>query len=164
MSINYTSKQNARPLGQELLITGEMHTVGIIGVDTILANTVKLIEVPRQDLPISSISIPTYTETTSSIPGPGQFYVDYVNGYITFNASANGNIVSVTYYGKGSEIDSIDINELQGPVGVALTIAGAVTPVPLASDPALPQVGQIYFNTTTKNWTGWDGTGWRILG
>lgn len=126
--IPYSPKVNERPVGSELLISLEPHVVGIIGVATVVSNTVKLIEVPLQSTPTSTVVIPGYTETTNPTPGVGLFYVDYVNGYVTFNSSANGNSVQVTYYGRGSEIDAVDINELQEPVGIALDIDGAVTP------------------------------------
>lgn len=125
MPINYTSKTNARPLGQELLISNEAHTVGIVGVATVLANMVKLIEVPSQNF---AVTVPGYSITTNPTPGNGQFYVDYVNGYLTFNASANGNSVQVTYYGRGSEVDSVDIDEVQEPLSVAMNLDGTLTP------------------------------------
>jgi len=162
MSISYRDKQNKRPLGQELHIFNESHTVGIVGVVTIEANTIKLVEVPRKDN-LSSVSIPGYTEVTTA-PSVGQFQVNYTTGYILFDSSAEGNTVLVTYWGRGSEVDAVDVNELQGPVGVALTFSGAVTPQQLSSDPSIPQLGQIYFNTTTNQWTGWNGTIWVILG
>lgn len=128
MPINYTPKVNERPIGQELLISSEVHIVGIVAVATVEPDMIKLVEVPLQSTPTSTVSIPGYIETTSPTPGNGFFYVDYVNGYVTFNASANGNTVSATYYGRGSEIDAVDINELQQPVGIALDLDGTVTP------------------------------------
>jgi hypothetical protein len=126
--INYTSKQNKRVLGSELHIILEPHIVGIVGVNTVLANMIKLVEVPRQDTPTSSVLVLGYTETTTPTPGSGQFYVDYVNGYITFNASANGLPVNATYWGRGSEVDAVDVDELQGPVGVLANIDGTLSP------------------------------------
>ena len=261
MSINYSQKQNERSIGQELPISSEPHTVGIVGVSTVEPNMVKLIEVPLQSSPSSTVIIPGYSETTNPVPGNGQFYVDYINGYLTFNPSANGNHITVSYYGRGSEIDSVDINELQEPVGIALDIDGTVTPnslifgvasaanpsfipvsdvdthtglvitatatvtvtlpsptdttigrfftvlnrststnsisingnvlligygatwlwdgsawilispipgvngVPVvASDPSSPFLGQIYFNSTSNQFIGWNGSSWAILG
>ncbi len=126
--IPYILKTNKRAVGSEIHITSESHTVGIVGISTVLVNTIKLVEVSRRDSPTSSILIPGYTEVTSSIPGVGQFYVDYINGYITFNSSANGLSVNVTYWGRGSEVDAVDIDEVQEPVGIALDIDGTVTP------------------------------------
>ena len=125
--IPYSTKVNRRPIGNEVLITAETHVIGIVGVSTVMANTVKLIEVPRQDI-VSSIVIPGYSETTNPSPGTGEFYVDYINGYLTFNASANGNTVQVTYYGKGSEVDAVDINEVQEPLSIGMDIDGTLTP------------------------------------
>jgi hypothetical protein len=34
----------------------------------------------------------------------------------------------------------------------------------LASDPVTPVEGQIYYNSTTKQWAGWNGTLWVVLG
>jgi len=126
--IPYSIKIDERPIGQELLITAEPHIVGIVGVATVEANMVKLVEVPLQSVPTSTVFVPGYSETTNPIPGVGMYYVDYVNGYLTFEASANGSPVQVTYYGRGSEIDAVDINELQEPVGIALNIDGTLTP------------------------------------
>jgi hypothetical protein len=130
MPINYTSKVNERPIGQELHILGENHTIGVVGVSTVEANMIKLIEVPLQSTPTSTVSIPGYAETTNPIPGVGLFYVDYVNGYVTFQSfpDINGTPVAVTYYGRGSEIDAVDINEIQQPVGVAMDLDGTLTP------------------------------------
>lgn len=125
MPIPYSQKTNERPLGQELSIVNEAHTVGIVGVATILANMVKLIEVPSQNY---AITIPGYSVTTNPTPGNGQFYVDYVNGYLTFNSSANGNSVQVTYYGRGSEVDAVDIDEVQQPLSAAMDLDGTLTP------------------------------------
>src|SRR5579863_4564184 len=125
MPINYTSKTNQRPIGQEILISNETHTVGIVGVATVLANMVKLIEVPS---PNFSVTVPGYSITTNPNPGNGQFYVDYVNGYLTFNASANGNSVLVTYHGRGSEVDAVDIDEVQEPLSVLANLDGTLTP------------------------------------
>jgi len=125
MPINYTTKTNARPLGQEISIVNEAHTVGIVGVATVLANMVKLIEVPSQNY---AVTVPGYSITTNPTPGNGQFYVDYVNGYLTFNPSANGNSVQVSYYGRGSEVDSVDIDEVQEPLSVAMDLDGTLTP------------------------------------
>jgi hypothetical protein len=125
MSIPYSQKQNLRPVSMEVSIINEPHVVGIVGVATVMANTVKLIEVPSPNHPVT---VPGYTITTNPTPSIGFFYVDYVNGYLTFNSSANGVSVVVSYYGRGSEIDSIDINEVQEPLSVLATIDGTLTP------------------------------------
>lgn len=125
MSISYTAKVNKRALGAELLITNEGHTVGISGVSTVTANQTKLKEVPLQETP-SSVVIAGYTEVTST-PGNLQFKVDYTTGVITFNSAQNGNSVSVTYKGRGSFINAIDVNEIQTPIGVALNSDGTLS-------------------------------------
>lgn len=128
MPINYNAKVNERAIGQELLITNETHTVGIVGVSTVDPNMIKLNEVPLQSTPTSTVSIPGYAETTNPVPGVGFFFVDYINGYVTFNPTAEGFVVQATYYGRGSEIDAVDINELQEPVGISMNIDGTLTP------------------------------------
>ena len=123
MTIAYRTKFNQRALGSEIAIVGEIHTVGIVGVSTAIANTVKLVEVPLQ----GTVIIPGYTETTGSPSTALQFVVDYIGGYLTFHPFANGVGVSVSYSGRGSEVDAVDVNEIQIPVSVALDYSGALS-------------------------------------
>lgn len=125
MTIAYSTKVNQRVLGTEPVIASESHIVGITGVNTSEPDFIKLIEVPLQDSP-SSIAISGFTEVTT-IPGTNEFLVDYANGRIQFHTSRNGQLVSVTYKGRGSVVDAVDINELQAPVGVALDLDGEIT-------------------------------------
>ena len=127
MSIGYTQKVNELPVGFPQSIVAEPHVVGITGVQTVESNMVKLIQVPLQVLPTSTVLISGYTETTSTSPAAGQFYVNYDNGRLTFNSANNGASVSVSYQGLGSEPDAVDINELQTPVGLALNIDGSLS-------------------------------------
>ena len=251
-----------------LVVTSTLgFSVGVAFLLTTIPTMVKLVEVPRQDTPTSTVMVPGFTETTSPTPGNGQFYVDYVNGYITFNISATGVPVTVSYWGRGSEIDGIDVDELQQPVSAVMDIDGTLTPNALIygvqsltnpsgtlatqdvdnftglivvatgsttitlpfptnttegrfftilnsststfditinwvnpnvdtinvgigsgvswiwdgqkwslvsgasggfpvfpSDPSTPFLGQTYFNSTTQNFTGWNGSAWVILG
>ncbi len=125
MTIAYVDKKNQRAIGSELLIVNESHIVGTTAVASSSPNQIRTYEVPLQESP-SSVAIPGYTEVAGS-PGTNEFRVDYTNGRITFNAAANGNTVFVTYKGRGSIVDAEDVNELQGPVGVALDYDGEIT-------------------------------------
>jgi hypothetical protein len=139
MPIAYDPKVNQRALGSEQLIVGEQHVVGIIGVDTSSPDEIKLIEVPLEELP-SSVAISGFTEVYTT-PGTNEYLVDYASGRITFHPTRNGQTVNVTYMGRGSIIDATDVNELQGPVGVALDYDGEITtghvkPVSISTNPA----------------------------
>lgn len=139
MSIAYKSKVNERVTGSPISL--EPHTVGIVGVFTVVPNVIRLVEVPQG--PGSAVSIYGYTETLTPSPSGTQFYVDYPTGVITFNASQNGHSVLVSYTGLGSEIAAEDINELQIPVGIALNAdgslsAGIVTTTSLSGSLVLP--------------------------
>ena len=139
MSIAYKSKVNERVTGSPISL--EPHTVGIVGVFTVVPNVIRLVEVPQGPGP--AVSIYGYTETLTPSPSGTQFYVDYPTGVITFNASQNGHSVLVSYTGLGSEIAAEDINELQIPVGIALNAdgslsAGIVTTTSLSGSLVLP--------------------------
>lgn len=124
MSIPYIAKSNQRTLGNELLIVNELHTIGITGLNTVTANQIRLIEVPKQEIP-SSVAIPGFTEVTTA-PGTNEFKVDYGNGRITFNAVQNGNTVFVTYKGRGSVVDAEDVNEIQQALGGIADLDGTL--------------------------------------
>lgn len=115
MPTTFTTKVNKRVPGNELTITGESHTVSLSS-----PYQIKLIEVPLQEDP-STVTISGYTETTNSTPSSGQFHAKYTTGYITFHSSAAGNIVSVNYKGRGSIVDSTDVNSLQTAVDTVQT-------------------------------------------
>jgi len=123
MSIAYKSKVNERLIGSP--ISGESHTIGIVGVFTVAPNVIRLVEVPQGPAP--AVTIPGYNEIITPSPTGVQFFVDYATGVITFDASQNGNVVSVSYTGLGSEIAAEDINELQIPVGIALNADGSLS-------------------------------------
>ena len=127
--INYSQKTNERLIGQA--IVAESHMVGIIGVAVVSPSLIRLIEVPQAPSPFSTVSITgsggPYNEITIGSPTGGQFLVDYTTGVITFDVAQDGNTVLVSYIGLGSEIAAEDINELQGPVGVALNYNGSLT-------------------------------------
>jgi hypothetical protein len=139
MSIAYKNKVNERLIGSP--ISGESHTIGIVGVFTVSSGNIRLIEVPQGPAP--AVIIPGYNEIITGSPTGVQFIVNYETGVITFNASENGNVVSASYTGLGSEIAAEDINELQIPVGIALNAdgslsAGIVTTASISGSAVIP--------------------------
>jgi len=123
--INYTTKVNERLVG--LPIAAESHTLGVIGVATLAPGLIRLIEVPQAPAPLSTVSIPGYTEIIGGSPTSSQFIVNYTTGIVTFNTSQDGLPVLVTYIGLGSEIAAEDVNDLQTPVGIALNLNGSLS-------------------------------------
>lgn len=105
--VTFTTKENKRAFGAELDIINEPWTV-----PSSSPFTVKLIEVPYPDSP-SSVSIPGFVETTSSSPGIGKFYVNYSSGYLTFNSADADTPVFVSYRGRGSIVDAVDVDTIQ---------------------------------------------------
>jgi hypothetical protein len=140
--INYKPKVDQRPSPYPT-ITDPAHTIGIIGVNTVFPNVVKLVEVPFKvpSWPIgSTVSVPGYTEIVAGSPTSTQYTVNYATGFLTFNPSQNGQVVFVTYQATGAEVDALDVNELQQPVGVALNFdgslsAGIVSPISISTSP-----------------------------
>lgn len=128
MSIPYTNKIN-KHVSTPTSISAESHVVGIVGVATVLANYIRLVQVPEPPSPTSTVIIPGYNEIMSGSPTGTQFLVDYTNGTgsIQFDVSQNGNTVLISYKGLGSEFAAEDVNELQNPVGVALNLNGSLT-------------------------------------
>ena len=101
MSIPYQSKINERLTGQS--ITAEPHIIGILNTATYAPGFVRLVEVPQAPAPLSSVSIPGYTEIMSGTPTGTQFVVDYETGVITFDTAQDGNSIAVSYIGLGSQ-------------------------------------------------------------
>jgi hypothetical protein len=129
MTIQYVPKVDQRSSPYPTL-TDPVHNIGTIGVNTSLPNYVKLIEVPFKvgTWPTgSTVFIPGYTEATNGPLSTFQYLVNYSTGFIQFNASQNGAPVTVTYQGTGAEVDALDVNELQGPVGLALNLDGTLS-------------------------------------
>ncbi len=123
--INYTIKVNERLIS--VPITAEPHVIGIVGIATAAPGLIRLIEVPEAPAPISTVSIPGYTEIPSGSPTSTQYVVNYTTGVITFNTSQDGLSVSVSYNGLGSEIAAEDVNDIQTPVGIALNFDGSLS-------------------------------------
>lgn len=107
MPISFTVKTNRRQAGQELAISNEAHTVSLVS-----PFVVKLIEVPLLEA-VSSVFVPGYIETSSTSPSTGRFFINYSTGYLTFNATAAGAAVLVSYKGQGSIVDATDIDDIQ---------------------------------------------------
>jgi hypothetical protein len=112
MSIPFSVKINERLTG--FSISGEAHIIGIVGTATYAPGFIRLTEVPQGPFP--AVTITGYTEIASGTPTGTQFLVDYTTGVITFSTSQDGNSVSVSYTGLGSEFAAEDINELQNPL------------------------------------------------
>jgi len=113
MSIPYTLKVNERLIASP--ISGEVHIVGIVGITTYAPGKIRLVEVPQQSI-LTPVLIPGYTEILSGTPTSNQFLVNYDTGAITFATAQDGNTVSVSYAGLGSEIAAEDVNEVQDPL------------------------------------------------
>ncbi len=60
----------------------------------------------------AGVSITGYTEVAYQPTQQGEFYVDYVTGYVTFHSSDKGKVVEPTYMGWGSLVDAKDTNRL----------------------------------------------------
>jgi hypothetical protein len=69
-------------------------------------------EVPKLDTP-STVKVNGYIEVQFQ-PNPGEFWVDYKynTGGIMFNSADSGNVVTVTYKGKGSLVNQEHFNRL----------------------------------------------------
>lgn len=72
----------------------------------VTSNKVLVNEIPDRfnriqvkDLATSPVT--NYLEITQGVPEALEFYVDYVNGIITFNDDANGKTLAISGYGKG---------------------------------------------------------------
>lgn len=125
MPIPYVAKVNKRTIGSEVLIVNELHVVGITSLNTVIANYIRLIEVPLQETP-STVIVPGFTETTLT-PGTTEFRVDFTSGRIEFNPVNNGSTVFVTYKGRGSVVDAEDINEVQQPLASIANLDGTLS-------------------------------------
>lgn len=100
-----------------------------------LSRVVKLKEVPDDGSTNSKPVIIGLTETTTYPPSVGQFYVNYCTGYIEFNANEVGNDYDITYWAKGSLVESEDINYLYNRHITSIT------------QPSGGYYGQQWFNT-----------------
>jgi len=74
------------------------------------SKVLKLREVPDDGSVNAKPVIPGLTDTTTYPPSAGQFYVNYCTGYIEFHNDEIGDSISVSYWAKGSLVESDDIN------------------------------------------------------
>ncbi len=72
--------------------------------------TLSLIEVPDDGSVNNPVSIPNFTQSNTYPPATDQFYVNYNTGYIEFNPNNENDNIQITYYAKGSLIETADIN------------------------------------------------------
>jgi hypothetical protein len=94
-------------------IDKQWEQVEIIESITVPASKVlKLKEVPDDGTVSPKPAISGLTETTTYPPNSGEFYVNYCTGYIEFHTDQIGFTDPVTYWGKGSLVESFDINYL----------------------------------------------------
>lgn len=98
----FTTEVNRRDSLQ--YITAEFH---IIPSDS--PYRVRLDEVPDRE---SGVNITNFTEMSSLPAQSGEFYVDWVMGYVYFHGSDAGKVVNPQYFGRGSLIDAADINKI----------------------------------------------------
>lgn len=76
------------------------------------SKVLKLKEVPDDGSVNTKPVINGLSETTTYPPSTGEFYVNYCTGYIEFHNDQVGDIVDITYWGKGSLVEAADINYL----------------------------------------------------
>jgi hypothetical protein len=117
LNIPYSTVVNLQPATP---VSAESHQIGIVGTATYASGYIQLVQVPESTMP-SSVSIPGYNEITSGSPTGMQFLVDYTTGVIQFATAQNGNTISVSYNGLGTQFAAQNINELQNPLSTVAT-------------------------------------------
>ena len=114
---------------------------------------IRLDELPDKD---SGVTISGYTESQALPTQAGQFYVDWVMGYIWFHSADAGKVVQPIYFGKGSLVDAEDMNKVYDHLGVAKTVTGSLRPY--AQDTADKSIriepGFFFIGTTRVNYLG----------
>lgn len=174
----FTTKVNKRPIGQELLITNEQWTIPSVAPFVIRTVEVPLLNPANNE----DVTIPGFTRVSvlnNNTPGVGNFYVNFSDGRITFDSSAAGQTVLVTYYGLGSEVDADDINgvqnaintlenELNANLGPQNTLQlGQLTQSEedsLVATLTSANGGIVWFNTTVSEAHMWNGNSVVVLG
>ena len=84
------------------VISGEVQTINISGAIT-------LAHPPDPD---DAITIPGYTQVNTPIVNTLEFFVNYANSVISFNASQAGVAVAVSYTSLGEQVNSALINPI----------------------------------------------------
>lgn len=91
------------------VITGEVQTINISGAIT-------LAHPPDPD---DAVTIPGYTQVNTPIVNTLEFFVNYANSVISFNASQSGVSVSVSYTSLGEEVNAALLNPLIDAINAA---------------------------------------------
>lgn len=86
---------------------------------------IRLDELPDKD---SGVTISGYTESQALPTTSGQFYVDWIMGYVWFHSADAGKVVQPIYFGKGSLVDAEDMNKVYDHLGIARNITNALRP------------------------------------
>ena len=114
---------------------------------------IRLDELPDKD---SGVTISGYTESQALPTASGQFYVDWVMGYVWLHSSDTGKVVQPIYFGKGSLVDAEDMNKVYDHLGVAKTVTGSLRP--WAQDTANKSIriepGFFFIGTSRVNYLG----------
>lgn len=157
------------------------------------SQTIRLREVPAETDP-STVIIPGYTEVPTFPPSAGQFFVNYTSGQVSFDATAIGHNVAVSYNGTGSIVFAEDVNNITSffaifynklnsivpdapatpnfsfPAAVSVTTTTSLgsytdtTQATLVSGFTSINAGTFWFNSTSNQFCGWSGTSVVILG
>ncbi len=114
----FTTEVNRRDSLQ--YITGEFH---IIPQNSPFR--VRLDEVPDRE---SGVNVTDYTESASLPTQSGEFYVDWVMGYVHFDGSDAGQVVNPQYFGRGSLIDAADINKITRELSLTRNVTHRLSP------------------------------------
>ncbi|HHT9139394.1 MAG TPA: hypothetical protein ACFYEA_02520 [Candidatus Tripitaka californicus] len=114
---------------------------------------IRLDELPDKD---SGLTISGYTENLALPTQAGQFYVDWVMGYVWFHSSDADKVVQPIYFGKGSLVDAEDMNKVYEHLGVARGITNALRPRPqdTANKSIWIEPGFFFIGTTRVNYLG----------
>lgn len=114
----FTTEVNRRDTLQ--YITTEFHII-----PTSPPHRIRLDELPDREY---GVSISGYTEVASLPAQSGEFYVDWVMGYVHFHSSDAGQVVNPQYFGKGSLIDAADINKITRELSRAREVTQRLRP------------------------------------
>jgi hypothetical protein len=100
---------------------------------------------------------PNNTATINNIPrNQGEGLLCYITRALNLTIPDNG---FVTVNG----VQTLQNKTLDATCSLAGNAATATAVNTLSSDPSSPVVGQIYYNTSTNNFLGWNGTTWKQL-
>ncbi len=86
---------------------------------------IRLEEMPDRD---SGVSIAGFTETPYMPTQAGQFFVDWVMGYVYFHPDDANSVVNPIYFGKGSIVDAEDFNIITSELSHARDVTNGLRP------------------------------------